>query len=223
MWIGDSRLCLAFPRLYALENNKDCTVAVKMNGTFVSSFRRDVVLNPRSSPSSLISLIQWFCPIRTIVGSGTLMVKVFFRLKMPVSCLMTFFPPKADTPTRWVKSIPIKLTSSLGMSRLEDLDHLSFCCSMAIDVTRSICKWWNLGWVPVDSYLSWLSWFNSIRMQSSSKMVLKGVFYTAWWSILTYRNHLLFADSKPRKEVIFDDIVSRSFLWCIARGKHSFR
>nr|GEX58751.1 hypothetical protein [Tanacetum cinerariifolium] len=42
LWIGDSRLCLAFPRLYALENNKDCTVAVKMNGTFVSSFRRDV-------------------------------------------------------------------------------------------------------------------------------------------------------------------------------------
>nr|GEX17235.1 RNA-directed DNA polymerase, eukaryota [Tanacetum cinerariifolium] len=95
--------------------------------------------------------------------------------------------------------------------------------SMEIDVTRSICKWWNLGWVPVDSYLSWLSWFNSIRMQSSSKIVLEGVFYTAWWSIWMYRNHLLFADSKPRKEVIFDDIASRSFLWCIDRGKHSFR
>ncbi|GJV13953.1 hypothetical protein Tco_1359276 [Tanacetum coccineum] len=29
LWIGDSCLSLAFPRLYALENNKDCTVADK--------------------------------------------------------------------------------------------------------------------------------------------------------------------------------------------------
>ncbi|GKA78031.1 hypothetical protein Tco_0784568 [Tanacetum coccineum] len=115
------------------------------------------------------------------------------------------------------------ISCSICHAGLEDLDHLLFCCSMALDVTRSICKWWNLVWVPFVSYLSWLSWFNSIRMPSNSKMVLEGVFYTAWWSIWTYRNQLLFADSHPRKEVIYDDIVRRSFLWCTARRKHSVR
>ncbi|GJR73890.1 hypothetical protein Tco_0086255 [Tanacetum coccineum] len=35
------------------------------------------------------------------------------------------------------------------------------------------------------------------------------------------RNHLLFADSNPRKDVIFDEIVLRSFNWCLARGMGS--
>nr|GEZ24981.1 RNA-directed DNA polymerase, eukaryota [Tanacetum cinerariifolium] len=30
--------------------------------------------------------------------------------------------------------------------------------------------------------------------------VLEGVFYTSWWSIWSYRNHLLFSDSNPRKD-----------------------
>ncbi|GKC82205.1 hypothetical protein Tco_1137922 [Tanacetum coccineum] len=34
---------------------------------------------------------------------------------------------------------------------------------------------------------------------------------------LLARNHLLFADSNPRKDVIFDEIVLRSFNWCLAR------
>nr|GEX35549.1 RNA-directed DNA polymerase, eukaryota, reverse transcriptase zinc-binding domain protein [Tanacetum cinerariifolium] len=161
LWIGDSRLCLAFPRLYALENNKDCTVAVKMNGTFVSSFRRDV--------------------------------RGIFHVKDARILLDDFFLPKADTPTRWVKSIPIKLnifTWKVSLNRLP----------ARINLFR---RAWRL---------------TLLDLYSSSKMVLEGVFYTAWWSIWTYRNHLLFADSKPRKEVIFDDIVSRSFLWCIAKG-----
>ncbi|GJV49730.1 zf-CCHC domain-containing protein [Tanacetum coccineum] len=35
------------------------------------------------------------------------------------------------------------------------------------------------------------------------------------------RNLLLFADSNPRKDVIFDDIVLRSFNWCLARGNRT--
>ncbi|GJY36325.1 RNA-directed DNA polymerase, eukaryota [Tanacetum coccineum] len=156
-----------------------------------------------------------------------------------------------DTPTRWVKFIPIKLnifawkvslnrlptrlnlvrrgvsvapvSCSICLVGLEDLDHLFFGCNMASDIARSICKWWNLVWSPFVSYSSWLSWFKDIRMHSNPKMVLEGVFYTAWWSIWLFRNQLLFTESHPKKEVIFDDIVRRSFLWCSSRGKQSFR
>ncbi|GJT61995.1 RNA-directed DNA polymerase, eukaryota, reverse transcriptase zinc-binding domain protein [Tanacetum coccineum] len=253
LWIGNSRLCLAFPRLYALENNKDCTVAVKMNDPFVSSLRRDV-----RGGVEFTQLSQLLVLLDTVVLSNMddrwvwdLNGEGSFHVKDARILLDDNFLPKAVSPTRWVKSIPIKLnifawkvslnrlptrinlvrrgvsaspiSCSICHAGLEDLDHLLFCCSMAIDVTRSICKWWNLVWVPFDSYLSWLSWFNSIRMPSNSKMVLEGVFYTAWWSIWTYRNQLLFADSHPRKEVIYDNIVRCSFLWCTARRKHSVR
>nr|GEV85334.1 RNA-directed DNA polymerase, eukaryota, reverse transcriptase zinc-binding domain protein [Tanacetum cinerariifolium] len=39
---GDSCLRLSYPRLFAPENNKVCTVATKMSAPFVSSLRRDI-------------------------------------------------------------------------------------------------------------------------------------------------------------------------------------
>ncbi|GKA43110.1 ovarian tumor, otubain [Tanacetum coccineum] len=53
---------------------------------------------------------------------------------------------------------------------------------------------------------------SALRMCSSSKGVLECVFYTTWWSIWNFRNLLLFAAKKPRKEVLFDDIVMRSYV-----------
>nr|GEX76288.1 RNA-directed DNA polymerase, eukaryota [Tanacetum cinerariifolium] len=41
-WLGDYRLQGMFPRLYALESNKDITVAEKLLASLVYSFRRDV-------------------------------------------------------------------------------------------------------------------------------------------------------------------------------------
>ncbi|GJS77770.1 RNA-directed DNA polymerase, eukaryota [Tanacetum coccineum] len=146
-----------------------------------------------------------------------------FRVKDARYLLDDFFLPKVDTPTRWVKFIPIKLNifawkvslnrlptrlnlvrrgvsvASVSWAQLclvvsEDLDHLLFGCNMASDIARSICKWWNLVWSPFGSYSSWLSWFKDIRMHSNPKMVLEGVFYTAWWSIWLFRNQLLFTD-----------------------------
>ncbi|GJV97810.1 RNA-directed DNA polymerase, eukaryota [Tanacetum coccineum] len=40
LWIGDCRLCDKFPRLYALDVNKECSVTSKMSDSFTSSFRR---------------------------------------------------------------------------------------------------------------------------------------------------------------------------------------
>ncbi|GJS83586.1 RNA-directed DNA polymerase, eukaryota [Tanacetum coccineum] len=252
-WIGDSRLCLMFPRLYALDINKDDSVADKLNNPFGSSFRREVRGGAESTQfSHLLDLLdnvilsnmddRWVWDLN---GDG------FFRVKDARYLLDDFFLPKVDTPTRWVKFIPIKLnifawkvslnrlptrlnlvrrglsvapvSCSICLVGLEDLNHLFFGCNMASDIARSICKWWNLVWSPFVSYSSWLSWFKDIRMHSNPKMVLEGVFYTAWWSIWLFRNQLLFTESHPKKEVIFDDIVRRSFLWCSSRGKQSFR
>ncbi|GKF31857.1 hypothetical protein Tco_0101655 [Tanacetum coccineum] len=42
LWIGDSCFRYKFPRLYALDINKECTVANKKVASFTSSFRREV-------------------------------------------------------------------------------------------------------------------------------------------------------------------------------------
>ncbi|PWA52452.1 hypothetical protein CTI12_AA454090 [Artemisia annua] len=96
----------------------------------------------------------------------------------------------------------------------EDSSHLFFGCCLVTDVVRLVCRWWNLDWSPVGSYSDWLAWFNSVRLSSNVKGLLEGVFYISWWSVWQYRNQLLFSTKIPRKDVTFDDVVSRSYTWC---------
>ncbi|GJX57117.1 RNA-directed DNA polymerase, eukaryota [Tanacetum coccineum] len=134
-----------------------------------------------------------------------------FNVKDARQFLDDFFLPKAPVATRWIKSIPIKVNIfawKLHLDRLptrvnlarrgvqvlssscpvcntvqEDVPHLFFLCDVARDVSRLICRWWNVSWSPVGSYLNWLSWFNSIRLGSNVKDLLEGVFYIAWMRV----------------------------------------
>ncbi|GJR82923.1 hypothetical protein Tco_0153708 [Tanacetum coccineum] len=100
-----------FPRLYALENNKECTVAVKMSAPFTFSFRRE------------------------IVGDGILNGDGNFHVKDVRSKLDDSLLPKADTPTRWITTIPIKLNIfawKVSLNRLPtrlNLVRLEVCVS----------------------------------------------------------------------------------------------
>ncbi|GJY53042.1 RNA-directed DNA polymerase, eukaryota [Tanacetum coccineum] len=184
---------------------------------------------------------RWFWDLN---GNGVFCVKDVRKL------LDESFLPKEVIATRWIKFVPIKINvfawkvsldrlptrvnlihrgiyvSSLSCpicsSHSEDTSHLLFSCTMAADVTRLVCRWWDLVWSPLGSYSEWLSWFNSIRLGSNLKSMLEGVFFVTWWCLWNFRNRLLFAAQKPRKDVIFDDIVARSFSWCNARCRSSF-
>nr|GEZ10157.1 RNA-directed DNA polymerase, eukaryota [Tanacetum cinerariifolium] len=162
-----------------------------------------------------------------------------FRFKDVCNLLDEYFLPKEHAATRWIKSIPIKINVfawKLHLDRIptrmnlvirgvqipstlcsiycdahEDTSRLFFSCGLAIDVTRLICRWWNLAWTPFGSYSDWLSWFKSIRLGSKIKGLLEGVFYVTWWCLWNFINQLLFAAQNPRREVLFDDIVTHSF------------
>ncbi|GJU50335.1 RNA-directed DNA polymerase, eukaryota, partial [Tanacetum coccineum] len=248
LWIGDSMLKLSFPRLFALEENKVISVADKLHSSISSSFRRPVRGGEEAQQLDQLSVIldsvslsnmddRWYWDLN---GDGVFLVKDVRSL------LDEVFLPKMDAPTRWIKCIPIKVnvfvwklsldrlpTRSNLLSRnilvsdvacplcdheLEDSSHLFFGCPIAKDVQKLVCRWWNLDVHPYESYDGWLSWFKSIRFRSKTKDVLEGVFYVSWWSIWYFRNQLLFSDSYPRKDAIFDDIILRSFNWCVARS-----
>ncbi|GJV76921.1 RNA-directed DNA polymerase, eukaryota [Tanacetum coccineum] len=251
-WIGDAPLYDLFPRLFSLEMSSDVTVATKLHGLLSDSFRRLVRGGIEAQQlAHLQNLVgtsilsnsddRWVCNLN---GDGSFQVK-------NIRCLLDeYFLPNDPVATRWVKFIPIKinvfawrvyldrLPTRLNLNRrniqvldqscpvckdaAEEVSHLFFSCPLAVDVHRLICRWWNLTWSPLSSYEEWLSWFKDIRLGSILKCMLEGIFYVSWWSIWNYRNSVLFAAQPPRKDIIFDDIVTRSFLWCHARCNKAF-
>ncbi|GJV38241.1 RNA-directed DNA polymerase, eukaryota [Tanacetum coccineum] len=244
VWLGDQQLRYMFPRIYALEENKECSVAVKLQGDVEFSLRRQarggveaqqlVQLQDLIGSSVLVNAEdRWFWDLN---GNGVFCVKDVRKL------LDESFLPKDVIATRCIKFVLIKinvfvwkvsldrlptrvnlihrgiyvsyLSCPICSSHSEDTSHLLFSCTMAADVTRLVCHWWDLVWSPLSSYSEWLSWFNSIRLESNLKSMLEGVFFVTWWCLWNFRNRLLFAAQKPRKDMIFDDIVARSFSWC---------
>ncbi|GKB87372.1 RNA-directed DNA polymerase, eukaryota, partial [Tanacetum coccineum] len=230
IWIGDQKLCCVFPRLFALEEDKDCYVASKFHGSVDLSFRRaargGVEAQQFAQLRDMLDTVilsnledRWRWDLN---GSGS------FRVCDVRNLLDEFFLPKDERVTRWVKCIPIKINVfawRVSLDRLptrlnlirrgvqvpstacpictsypEDISHLLFRCPMASDIHRLICRWWGLPWSPLGSYAEWLSCFKDIRLGSKVKSILEGVCYVSWWCLWIYRNQLLFATVKPRKD-----------------------
>nr|GEU29114.1 reverse transcriptase domain-containing protein [Tanacetum cinerariifolium] len=150
-WILDVPLSIRFPRLYALESDKQIKVAAKFgDSSLADSFRRQVRDGVEAS--------------------------------------------------QWVELL--SLTGSVSLSSSSD---------------RWICDC-----NEVSAFVDWYSWFSSIMLPIKLKTILEGVFYTSWWHIWLFQNRLIFYSSPPRRFVLFDDIVSSSFTWCVNRISSSF-
>ncbi|GJS34382.1 RNA-directed DNA polymerase, eukaryota [Tanacetum coccineum] len=243
---------LWFPRLFALETDKEASVASKLGSSSIDvSFRRSVRegvereqwndLNSLSSVTLSSSKDRWICDLN---GEGV------FRVKEIRIILDDIFLPSDFNATRWVKYIPIKVNVFAWRARLdrlptrcnlirrgvvldsslcpmcglvpEDIHHILFRCDIAQLVFRRICRWWDLDWQDLMSFSDWGAWFSDFRFSSRLKLILKGVFYTAWWHLWAFRNQTIFAVNPPRRYVIIDDIVSYSFNWCSSRCNSLF-
>nr|GFB04345.1 RNA-directed DNA polymerase, eukaryota [Tanacetum cinerariifolium] len=123
-WVFDQPLCVRFPRLFALETDKESTVALKLGSSSVdASFRRSVRdgverqqwddLNSVSGSVTLsASKDRWICDLN---GDGV------FRFKEVRTILDDIFLPSAADATRWVKYIPIKINVFAWRARLDPL------------------------------------------------------------------------------------------------------
>nr|GFA24170.1 RNA-directed DNA polymerase, eukaryota [Tanacetum cinerariifolium] len=143
---------------------------------------------------------RWICDIN---GDG------LFRVKDIRSSIDSILLPSDDISTRWVKYVPIKINVFVWRARLnrlpthvnldrrgviidfvlcplcgavsEDISHVLFRCDLASRIFRRICRWWELDSQDLSSFADWDVWFTSIRRPSKSKVLLKGVFFMAWW------------------------------------------
>nr|GEX85715.1 RNA-directed DNA polymerase, eukaryota, reverse transcriptase zinc-binding domain protein [Tanacetum cinerariifolium] len=171
-----------FPRLFALELNKEVTVADKVQGMVSSSFRRPVRagseyqhLTDLNSLMESVSLShfcdRWICDL-----SGD----EEFQVKEVCNFLDNLFLPSYADATRWVKYIPIKinvfvwrarrdfLPTKVSLSRRgillelssyplclsseENIHHVLFGCGLAESIFRRICQWWKLDWQALESF-----------------------------------------------------------------------
>nr|GFB06271.1 RNA-directed DNA polymerase, eukaryota, reverse transcriptase zinc-binding domain protein [Tanacetum cinerariifolium] len=111
-WTLDLPLCVRFPRLFALEFDKEILVVAKWGApSFDEPFRRQVRDGvERNQWSELLSLLgmislspssdRYFCDLN---GDGV------FRVKDIRFALDELFLPSSDVATRWVKFVPIKV------------------------------------------------------------------------------------------------------------------
>ncbi|GKD46079.1 RNA-directed DNA polymerase, eukaryota [Tanacetum coccineum] len=252
IWKGDLTLRDNFPRMYALELDKQIFVADKMAAQVDASFRRPVrggiELNQFNDLVSFIDSVslssshdRWVC---NASGDGN------FRVKDIRNFIDDLFLPSRPETTRWVKFIPIKINVFTWRARRdclptranlirrgvfmesvncpicglheENAHHIFSQCDLAQAVLRRICRWWDLDWQFWTSFSSWNLWFSSVRLTSNIKSLLEGVFSIAWWSIWVFRNRLLFDDKPPSRSTIHDDITSLSFHWCKNKCKWTF-
>nr|GEY19596.1 RNA-directed DNA polymerase, eukaryota [Tanacetum cinerariifolium] len=204
LWIGDSQLHIRFHRLFALELDKEISVADKMHFPLDHSFRRIArdglerhQMTELQSMLDMMSLSQsrdrWFCDL---TGDGE------FRVKEVRNSIDDIFLPSNVEPTRWVKHIPIKVNIFAWRARRdclltrvnlirrgislesyicpvcrsceEDAQHLFFQCDLAQSIWRRICRWWDLVPQLWLSFLDWQDWFDSICLTSKVKALLEG-------------------------------------------------
>nr|GEU52874.1 RNA-directed DNA polymerase, eukaryota [Tanacetum cinerariifolium] len=88
----------SFPRLFALDTDKDASVVVKLGtGSIASSFRRED---------------RWICDLS---GDGE------FKVKVVCNFLDEMFLPSISVATRWLKCIPIKINIFAWRARRDSL------------------------------------------------------------------------------------------------------
>nr|GEX65062.1 RNA-directed DNA polymerase, eukaryota [Tanacetum cinerariifolium] len=218
-WIDDSALHIEFPRLFALELDKDISVVGKMNSQVTQSFRREprggIELQQLTDLATLLDSVilnnskdRWYCDLS---GDGEFRVKELRNFIDDKDCL----PTMTNLEHRGVDLLSSNCPICHDFD--EDINHSLFRCDLAQCVLRRVCRWWNFDPQEWSTFLEWQTWFLSLRLASKNKVLLEGVFYVAWWSIWRFRNHCVFEDRLPKRSTIFDDIILHSFNWCHSR------
>ncbi|GJR91602.1 hypothetical protein Tco_0215613 [Tanacetum coccineum] len=120
----------------------------------------------------------------------------------------------------------------LGLIWIEKVSTLNRPCVQSVVrmlkpliTFSSLVRWlricrrcWLVGVLFCFSFLEWSSWLDSSHIPSKAKIFLDGVGGTLLWSIWNFRNRLVFLVPPPKKAILWDSIISQSFLWISSRN-----
>ncbi|GJR42475.1 hypothetical protein Tco_1310578 [Tanacetum coccineum] len=117
--------------------------------------------------------------------------------------------------------IPFILCPLCNIS-VESISDLLFSCSLARQLRTKFLCWWELEDIDLESYEDWLQWFNNVHLSKRIKEMFEGANYVMWCLIWRFRNLAIFGDNHPCRELLFEDLVHISFIWCSSRSQSKF-
>nr|GEW29263.1 hypothetical protein [Tanacetum cinerariifolium] len=200
-WCGDRPLKDLFPRVYALEGNKNVCWALDSSGFSVASARK-------------------FIDEQTLIGDFTstrwprcVPIKVnIFMWRLSLNKILTLV--NLDRKGIDVASLLCPVCSE----HIESVDHLFFSCGMTRDIWVLLARWCHLDFLKFSNIVEWFLWLNDCQVSKTARLILEGVVAAMLWSIWNIRNALIFSDSKPKKANIWDSIVNQSFTLISSRN-----
>ena len=101
---------------------------------------------------------------------------------------------------------------------VEEARHLFFSCQLAMEVWGRVERWLQQSFpmfMNMDDVFDWIDSRPATRMD---RIITDTVCLTALWVLWTYRNAVVFGTVEYRKQFIFDNIVSFSFIWFSRRN-----
>ncbi|KAL4590001.1 hypothetical protein LXL04_002918 [Taraxacum kok-saghyz] len=229
IWLGNSMLQTAFPHLYALEEDKDVSVAAKFSQPWNASFRRPMLGGAEAAQGQELSVLLHTVHLNQLPDKWVwdLSSDGQFTVASTRHYLDDTLLGGSSNATRWVSLVPIKVNvlawkmmcdalptrwnlSQRGLElnsmlcpicgeKVEDVEHLFFKCSFASEITDKVVRWWGFSTSSFSSLQGWKGWMDGVRLRNKMKEVLECVFFVTWWSIWKFKNQMVFGSVLPSK------------------------
>ncbi|GJZ10438.1 RNA-directed DNA polymerase, eukaryota, reverse transcriptase zinc-binding domain protein [Tanacetum coccineum] len=228
-WCGVRPFKDLFPRIYALEENKSCTVAQRLIIDDWSSVLRRLPRGGAES-SQFHDLMEAVRQV-TLSSSNDKWKWDLDTSGFSVSSTRSYIDEHnllgSSMSTRWSRFIPIKvnvlvwrlcldklptlmnldkkgidvpsLLCPVCSDQVETADHLFFSCGMAQDLWGLLARWCQLDFPVISNIAEWFSWLDSAHLSKYARSSLEGIASTMLWSIWNFRNAWIFSNSKPKK------------------------
>ncbi|GKE35585.1 RNA-directed DNA polymerase, eukaryota, partial [Tanacetum coccineum] len=151
--------------------------------------------------------------------------------------------------TRWCNIIPIKvnvfvwrnflnrLPTRINLDRhgididsilcpccnnnVEDISHVFFACSVAIELWFKIGVWLELDIPEFVNVEDMFQWIDGQGGGSTHRRILNTTCVATIWILWMYRNSVVFDDSRVKKHQLFDSVVTYFFNWICNRYRRS--
>ncbi|GJR15589.1 RNA-directed DNA polymerase, eukaryota, reverse transcriptase zinc-binding domain protein [Tanacetum coccineum] len=241
-WCGDRPLKDLFPSVYALDRDKRCMVAQRINTSDWSNVLRRLPRGGIESNqfSALLDATRDVLLSDQEDGWKWALNPTGFTVASARKHIDEHIIISGFTTTRWPKCVPIKvnvfmwrlsfdkLATLVNMDRkgidvasllcpvcceyVENANHLFFSCGMSRDLWARLARWCDLNISELSNLSDWMSWLDTCQVTKKARLILEGIAASMLWSIWKFRNDLIFSVSKPKKTTIWEFIVNQSFL-----------
>ncbi|GKB35100.1 RNA-directed DNA polymerase, eukaryota, reverse transcriptase zinc-binding domain protein [Tanacetum coccineum] len=222
VWCANTPLKTSFPRVHMLDTDKGCFVVNRIsNPDWTSLLRRSprggIEANQFSSLQNLIKDVKlsdhrdtwtWIPDIAKgfSVASVRQLIDSCLSVRNPQAMLDSSIPHKSII---------------FVVEDVETVNHLFFSCDLAKDLWSLLARWWGLDIPVCSTILDWYAWLDELVISSKARVFLEAlgvgrysyVVYLGFYVMVS-----IFCNPPPKKALLWDSIVSQSFLWISSRN-----